>query len=248
MNLPGQRARREWYRSVLTSSGVLIGIWIGLVTVLFVQPFGLDRQVRVFLAALTFSTAAGAIPASRLVDWLDAQRRTVLVDIDPDGQDVAVWALTPDEWEELEVVDGELYRLRAFYPAWGVQSYDPEEHVAEGTWRGSKSDIELVREYEAIRELREDLLELAEEGVTQRMRHSSIVWTATKNLLTEFAASFESETLYQGEEVQDAVNKVLDGEAFHPEDVDAESEEEPGAEEESEPVVDGEDLEENVDA
>lgn len=103
-----------------------------------------------------------------------------------------------------------MYELKASFPAWECKNYDPEDNTCEGTWRGSVSDLELVENRQMIDEIRGDLEDLAREGVSIRVKQSSIVRTAVRDVVTSFISGIESETLYDGEKIQSAVDDALE--------------------------------------
>jgi hypothetical protein len=155
-------------------------------------------------------------PAARIVAYLYRPTYVHLVELDPESSDLAVWALPPDEWRDLEVTEGELFSLQAALPAWECQAYDPETNTATGTWRGSASDLELIRERGRIAEIRGTLEDLAKEGLGYRVMQSGIVRAAVRSVVISFVEAFERDAVYDGDEIRQAVDRTLDDWSFEP--------------------------------
>lgn len=166
---------------------------------------------RLKLAIYTFIPAAllGYPAATRIVDWLYRPDSTYLVDYDAQDDELAVWKIPASSWRELDVTEGELYSLHAASPAWEGRNFDPESLEVEGTWRGSATDLELVESREHINEIRNDLEDLAKEGLTIRVKQSSIVRGAVRDICQAFIADFEDETIYDGSQLEDKVDKAI---------------------------------------
>lgn len=169
----------------------------------------IPRWLRLFAITAGIGIALGYAPAARIVAWLYRPTYTYLVDVDSRTDEFAIWQLPPKVWRDLEVTEGELYDVRAIAPAWECREYDPEENTAIGTWRGSASDLELIEDRDAIDEIRTILEELAQEGLSIRIKQSGIVRSAVRGIVMSFVEGFESETLYDGENVKKSVERAL---------------------------------------
>ena len=192
--------------------------------------FALPRWVKLFGLALLLGMMLGYVPASKIVEWLYSPNFTYLIDVDARDAEFAVYQLPPEVWRDLNVVEGELYEVRAAVPAWECRSYAPpdesvtykttngdgepmaielEDNQVVGTWRGSASDLELIQERERIDEVRGILEDLAQEGLSIRVKQSGIIRSAVRGIVMSFVEGFESETLYKGDEVKKSVDKAL---------------------------------------
>jgi len=197
--------RYRWF--LLLAVGLL-----GAVGYVIVEGYEVPRGAKVFAAAFIAGSLMGIPAAGRIVDWLYSPPYTYLVDLDPVDSDFAIWELPPAVWRELTVEDGgELFQLRAAAPAYEVQSYNPEENRAEGTWRGTASDVELIRDRTKIAEVRGELEERAKRGMAFEVMKAGIIRSALDRILRAFVQDFEAESLYSGEAVQKAVERALDG-------------------------------------
>lgn len=203
--------RNNWKDVLIADRWRILGLAL-LVTgiaVLLGVDLSIPRWTRLF--GVTFLVAAGIayIPAARIVRWLYRPAYTFLVQLDAEDSDMAIWALPPTVWREIEVTDGELFPLQAAVPAWECRHYEPEENVATGTWRGSASDLELIQERGRIKEIRGVLEDLAKEGLGYRVMQSGIVRGAVRSVVLSFIETFERDAVYDGEEIRQAVDETL---------------------------------------
>lgn len=111
------------------------------------------------------------------------------------------------EWRNIDV-DGELYQIAdGFYHC---LNFDKPKMEAEGTWLGESSDVEYLAAREAIKENRSSLQEIARKGLVIRARQSSQIHTALNDIMMQFLADFEAETLYKGEKIQERIENAVE--------------------------------------
>jgi hypothetical protein len=186
---------------------------------------------------------AGALlswsPAERVVNWLFQVQYVYFLDVDPLSRDVSLYELTPRAFALTEVVEGEINPLSAKHRLYGVTNFDKEELTCEGTWRGSVSDLELVADREEIEDIRQKLEKDAQKGIAHRVREPSIIRRSVDKITTALVVSFESSLVANGEEIQNAVEEVLDDHI----DLDTDTD---GTESDPEEVVDAEELREDL--
>lgn len=205
------RGAPTWKETLIADRWRLVGLGVigfGVATFIGVD-FGIPRWLRLFGLTAAVSALVGYGPAGRIVGWLHSTNYTYLLDLDARENEFAVWQLPPDVWSELTVSDGELYKVQATVPAWTGKGYDPETNSVEGTWRGSASDMELVEDRERIDEIRTVLEDLAKEGLTIRVKQSGIIRDAVRGIVMSFVEGFETESLYDGDEIEASVHKAL---------------------------------------
>lgn len=196
---------RDRWRILIVLSVLTILVWY-----FWYQP-EITREMKLFFYSFLFASLLGFVPATRIVEWLYSPDLVYLVDHDARDSDLAVWELHVSTWRDLDVTDGEVFQLRATKPAWEGKGYDPDENTCRGTWRGSASDLELVDDREKIDEIRGKLEDLAKEGIAIRVKQSSIVRSAVRNVAMRFIEGIETETVYNGDEIQRAVEDALEG-------------------------------------
>lgn len=233
------RSYRSWKDVLVADRWRLIGIAlvVGAVGAYLGWQPQIPRWLRLFAITAGVAAVLGYPVAARIVAWLYRPNFMYLIDLDARDTEFAIWRLPPNAWRDLQVIGGELFQVQAAAPAWECRGYDPETNKATGTWRGSASDLELVEEQERIDEIRGELQELAQEGLTLRVKLSGIVRFSVRSIVMSFVEGFESESLYDGEQVEATVTKALD----HWEHDDRDDG--PGAQE---PGDDATDAEENV--
>jgi len=228
--------------------------WIGLGVVAAVAAAlyvgvpalpSIPREPRVFAVGALAAVLLGYAPAVRIVEWLYAPEGTYLVDIDARDNGFAIWRLSPEEWEQLTVEKGELYRLKTSADAYTCRQYWPDYQLCLGTWRGSASDLELLEERERIDEIRETLEQQAQEGLTIRMKVGSIVRTAVRDIVNDLVRQYEGTAIHRGERIEQAVDSALDDYDLDDEE-DRERTEQQEREHETDEVGSRVELEENA--
>jgi len=193
----------QWPTILVIGAIIVAIIWTGWFP-------GVPRRLKLAIYAFVPAFVAGYPAATRIVEWLYQPQVTYLVDWNAETDDLAIWELPASSWRDLQVSEGELYSIKAAHPAWEGKNYDSDENTVEGTWRGSATDRELIDSKESIDEIRNDLEDLAKEGLTVRVKQSSIVRGAVRDITQAFIADFEDATIYDGDQLQEAVDKAID--------------------------------------
>jgi hypothetical protein len=210
---------RNW-KDVLTE--VLTGykFWIGLgvagvivadaVGVVDLPTVRLTKQMKVLLVGLTGGALLGYLPSAKIVEWLYSPNWVYLLEVDARTDDFALWKLSPEQFDDLDVLHGELHRLSATAEVWEAQAYVPDRNSAIGTWRGSASNMELLEERERIDELRETLEAEAQQGMSIRIKVGAIVRSAVNDIVHDIVGQYEGITIHRGEQVENSVQEALE--------------------------------------
>lgn len=116
-------------------------------------------------------------PANTLVAWLQTHFSTTLLVLKAETENPPeVWRLTPRETAELDVTNGELETYPGTEgPIMVAREFDPVTLEATGTWKGTLGDLELLRAYDRIEELRNDLETKARMGLQLRNKLPIVV-------------------------------------------------------------------------
>lgn len=182
--------------------GTLLAALIGL-------DLGLPRWAQLsLLTGLLLSPLAWMVS-----DWvlrlLPDPPGVVLVDVDARVMDGAVFWLPIDDFHELEVLVGELNQV-------GPELYfgkqvDLDSLTAEGTWRGTLSDRELLRGLQKVEECRGQLEDDARKGFVLETQAFTILRSAVRSTVSTVIETFESGTLPdEGEGLSNSVDQALD--------------------------------------
>lgn len=207
--------RREAAVELLTAyrHWIGLGVVVALATGLYLgfpDVPSIPRGPRLFAVGAILAVGLGYAPAVKIVDYLHSRDSTYLVDIDARDNGLAIYELSPGKWEHLAVEKGELYRLKTSGEAYACRQYWPDYDTCLGTWRGSASDLELLRERERIDEIRETLEEQAQEGIAIRTRMGGIVRTAVRTIVNDLVGQYEQAAVHRGEHIESAVRDALD--------------------------------------
>lgn len=191
--------------------GVVVADAAGLITIGSVlSGLSIGQEVKVGIVAGLGGLLLAWGPATKVVNWIYDPPEVHLLELDARETDIALYKLTPQQFADMTVVHDELYRLSGEVEVWACRAYVPDRNTAIGTWMGSASDMELVRERERIEEIRGTLEDEAKKGVRLRMQLSSIVRDAVGRITNDFIKTYEGETIYAGDRIGDAVDDALD--------------------------------------
>jgi hypothetical protein len=207
---------------------------VGLVVASGAVYFGYEpempRFVKLYLLTGLIGAALAYVPAQKIVEYLYSPSYTYLLDVSSEGNDITLWKLPPELWRDLSVNAGELFRLRAAVPVWECLAYAPpgetetyhtetadgepvtvelEDNACLGTWRGSVTDYELIQDRNKIAEIRHILEPMSQETLKYRVMQNGIVRRALRAIVMQFVASYESETIYSGDEIEKSVERAL---------------------------------------
>jgi len=203
---------RSWLVAHPIVTVVLGGVFSGAVVAVATGRLELPRVGQEWGILLLFAfvmAAPGAIAGKWVVDLLWSEDYHYLIDIDPGNErgGYKEWRLGPDSWDDLQVLDGELYRPRnSIVPVAFCEEFDSDELVCNGTWRGSRSDLELIQDRELIKDVRGELEQQARWGLTVRIRSSSLVRKAVKRVTLAVVAQIEGLTMFDGDALEDAID------------------------------------------
>ncbi len=172
--------------------------------------FELSTSVKVALVTVAAVGLLGWTPASRIVDWLYTPAVVHLLVLKAEGGGVRLYRLPAGTWRNVEVVEGELYRDEEAPGLYVARTFNPVELTATGTWRGSLSDIELLRNEEKIREVRENLEARAKAGEELRIRFSAAVRTEVQRRARHILEVLEERVIAGDGSLEDFLSQQLD--------------------------------------
>ena len=196
--------------------------WVGAATILLlagaiayyllhgVPRIYVPQNVRVFALGILLALALGALPASKIIDWLYNPPKRYIVSLGlKESEDPAIYELTPASWERVWVEDGALYQWdNTNHPVYEAEAFDPENLIAEGTWRGSKPDRELLKTEKKVEELREEIEKEADMSIDLELSIASRVRKATKAIGQVIIEDYAATSTYEGERVRDVLSDL----------------------------------------
>lgn len=152
---------------------VVVGWWQGILSVPQWWP--------VAAVAIGAAALAGWLAGRRIEEELAEDRTIVLVEFQAHEPGGAIYELSPDRFEAIDVKAGELYQWPSASRVYECREYNPETNVAVANWRESVPGSALAAEttvddaLTAIRELRQDLEPDAARGRELQRRIRGIV-------------------------------------------------------------------------
>lgn len=160
------RAFFAWVRELGDeySNWLLVGIGVTVLAQWFgVISLGLPSWWPIVPIVGGAAVVAGWLASDRLYSLIPEDEQIILVAFETtDATGGEIWSLHPDEFEDLEVTDGELYQWEeAPVRCYEVRSYDPETNTAVANWRETKPASALAEQAE-IDDVLADIQELRE--------------------------------------------------------------------------------------
>lgn len=167
-------------------------------------------EVKIF----TITAWAGGLllygPVKRLVNWLYSPAWIYLLVIQAEEEGVRLYRFLPENFDQITVEEGELeHHETCRGPLYVARLFDEEEMVASGTWRASVSDLELIRRWEVIKDTREELEGMAQEGIAIRSKAPTAIRGAVREIVQDIACTIEKGSIPSGEKIDDAFEKAV---------------------------------------
>jgi hypothetical protein len=159
---------------------------LGAIAVAFAWWSGATLPDWWLLAAsgLLVAGIGAAFASGKIEALLPDPPRVRIVRINSQGDGLACWSLSPDQFADLQVEWGPLYPHRdAHGEVYEAYAYDPERNVAVGTWRRSIPGSQIVGRHDVddvlnvIGEVRNDLEPEARRGEAIRQALPAIART-----------------------------------------------------------------------
>jgi hypothetical protein len=212
---PEEPVRSKTYRvfSWLVDNLVLVLILLagGLTAAaFFLADYTIPRSVRLALTVAVALAPFNFVVSTKVRDLLWTPDWRYLVDLraeDPDSGGLYRWPAQRFR-EEVDVRSGSLDWVSPWL-AFG-REVDPSDPSVDGTWRGTKSDRELMLSLSIVRECKQQLLEDAKRGFAIRSQASVIIRNAVRDTTMTVVGTLEDDVLPdRGEGVESAVDDAL---------------------------------------
>lgn len=211
--------RHKWALSIAAVVSALIMLTVAW----YMRPSmpDLPMAVEVAILAGVGAFALGYVPAWGLLNLLHNPPKRYVVclglsdepaeqhDLPPEAAEPGIYELSPAAFERVTCLADELYHWNSMeYPTYEALAFDKEELEAVGTWRGSKSDRELLRREREIDELRANLEQAADYSVDLEISISSKVRQAVKEIGRAIIEEHAEASTYNGERVAEVLSEV----------------------------------------
>lgn len=190
-----------------------ISLGLGVLAVVCALAFDVTvpRSAHVIaLSTLVSALLIGRPMWGRVKSLLWSPNKILLVDLDAADREGAAWLIPAETFRSAwSVTDGGLDWLS---PNLAVgKSVDATDRTVTGTWRGTRSDAELLRAIETIELCRGDLEADARKGRRLDSQAFVVVRQATHAATQRLLRTFEAGTLPdEGDGIDSAIDAVLD--------------------------------------
>lgn len=186
-------------------------IFILTVSTYLLIKIDLSKTLNVFLTTFVATGALVYIPSMKFVNWIYDRRFVFLLELRASDKGVKLYKFPIEAWKNVEVKKGELFKASCDNKdVFVCQRFLENDFVAYGTWRGSASSLELLRDKEKILEVRNKLEEMAKRGMSLRARFLSIVRGSVNEIAQEMAKESEKDLLFCGEKIDEIIEEQLE--------------------------------------
>lgn len=206
----------ENFRDLLIVGALIAGV--GYATGATVPSVNIPEWWQLAAMGVAGAIGAGYFAGVRIYDLLPEPERVYLVALDSSENVKAAWALTPAQFERMEVVDGVLYPWEdSPERVYEVLAYDPEANVARANWRESVPESEILGKSEVsdalaqIAELRSSFEREARVGNAIRRRFAGILRTLDRKRAMDQNAAIEGHVApsLDGESIDDVIQQHM---------------------------------------
>jgi hypothetical protein len=203
----------RWLRTVAPYAAGLAALGLAL-WALVAGP----KWAKVFVVASIGSAIVAYYPIAHITAWLWSPDLIHLLAVDAADLDggIELHELSEQEWADLEVEDGhKLEQIPAKAPLYLCRTFDAETLTATATWRGSKNDLELLRNEAAIDEMRNTLEPMAD---NYNALYATLEWVARRainNILVHIFKSIETATMPNGDAISKAIEDAVPNDLSH---------------------------------
>lgn len=188
----------------------LVAIIFALVAIYLLVDYDLTipRFWRILLFAAVVISPWGYFLGAKIRDWVFDPLVVYVVDLDASKIESALWRMPYDDYLDLEVKQGEIDQVAPSLAF--AKNVDIDEMRAQGTWRGTLTDRELLRALHLVDECRGQLEEDAKKGFVFETVGWSIIRNGVKQTTRYVVETFSDGTLPdRGDGLEDAIEDAL---------------------------------------
>jgi len=211
------RSRWELIVDLLDAYSLWVGLGgfvltIGMIVVIATRGVpSVPRYWRVFLVAAVACAALGYPAVVKVLRFLYDPPKRFLVQPAVSDEAGGIWELSPADFEDLTVTNGQLYQWpETKHPTYGVEWYDRDSNVCKGTWRGSASESELLESQEKIDEIRENLDKKAKQRDILLIRGQTLVRESVFDLVDLVVNEYNRASIVDVSGLMNKFNEAMD--------------------------------------
>lgn len=160
----------------------------------------------------------GFIPAKVIVDKLIRDNRKPVLEINKnDMETVALWLVPESRITDIEMKNGEKVQIETekgigyqIEQLFKVEENGKQKLIAEGTWEGEKSSLEVKRDYANIESQKKHLLPFAMRGFAYDIMFPHIIREIQASVGTQMAEVFEGVAVFEGEDINKEIDDIIE--------------------------------------
>lgn len=209
----------------------LIGA-VAFITATVFTDFQPPELVFVVITGVTVGSIVCYPYAKIVTSWYITDDRKPVIELDPediskDGAlPISVWKVPKEQMNDIEVINGSPNKVTTKKAGNGIavehfqvmQNDDgTSDMYAEGTWVGSKSGMELMKDVDEIQAMKENLEPLAMKGYAYEIKWPFIMRQLSEKITNAIVHEFQGVTQFKGKEMHNHVEDIIS--EFSPEKV-----------------------------
>lgn len=179
--------------------------------------FSIPTELSLFVLTTLVGSVVAYPYANKIAKLFIKDSRIPLVVVDPENlNDIEIWYIPQSRMRDIEVDNGELNDINTAKgkglecKTFNVKEVEGQKKlVAQGTWLGSKSGLELKRKESEIQAMYDTLEPLAKMGISQKVKWPQIMYDLSEKIINSLVHDFQGIANYKGQEMQGHINDII---------------------------------------
>jgi hypothetical protein len=181
-----------------------------------------EFSTTIWVAAASFAVSmiVGYPAGKKIIAYLHDPDKVILADISPESGDLAVYEITPEQFQELTVTNqhgerktvSDLKRIETNRAdeAFEVRSYDPINNVATTSWMGGVSQLDLREYRHNLDHVENELSKQADAYLELRSSLKPLVRDSVQKIANWMIATAEGVDVPRGGVIKDSIDTSID--------------------------------------
>ena len=216
------RVRRieDWLSEHSTGAGIVLAILILLWGFEGYPVPNIDTWVWVAVSSAAVSMLGGYFAGGKIIDYLHDADKVILADVSPETGDLAIYEITPEQFKEMTVTNqhgekktvSDLHRIDTsrFDVAFEVRGYDPVNNVAQTTWMGGVSQLDLREYRHNLDHVEDELSKQADAYLELRSSLKPLVRDSVQKIANWMIATAEGVDVPRGGVIKDSIDSSIE--------------------------------------
>lgn len=211
---------RAWLSDHNIAAGIVVAAVIGLWGYEGYPIPNVDTWIWVALATFIVSMGVGYPAGVKIIDYLHDPDVVILADVSPENGDLAIYEITPEQFKEMTVTNqhgekktvSDLHRIDTSRvdEAFEVRGYDPVNNVAQTTWMGGVSQLDLREYRHNLDHVENELSKQADAYLELRSSLKPLVRDSVQKIANWMIATAEGVDVPRGGVIKDSIDSSIE--------------------------------------